>query len=87
VSQSGALQRLRRITVHPRPSVTTDTGLKAHCEIGGNLYPKGVNVSDREMAERNIKATHSTPSGTTPSRPINNHLEAVISPQILNDAN
>ena len=33
---------------------TTDTGLKVCCEIDGNIYPKGVKVSDQEMAELNI---------------------------------
>jgi hypothetical protein len=36
-------------------STTTDTGLKVACEIDGNLYPKGIQVSDSEMAELNIK--------------------------------
>jgi DDE family transposase len=36
-------------------STTTETGLKFCCEIDGNLYPKGVKVSDQELAELNIK--------------------------------
>jgi hypothetical protein len=36
-------------------STTTETGLKVCCEIDGNLYAKGVKVSDQEMAELNIK--------------------------------
>ena len=36
-------------------STTTETGLKVCCEIDGNLYPKGVQVSDKEMAEIDIK--------------------------------
>ena len=36
-------------------STTTDTGLKVDCEIDSNLYPKGIQVSDKEMAELNIK--------------------------------
>lgn len=36
-------------------STTTETGLKVCCEIDGKLYPKGVRVSDQEMAELNIK--------------------------------
>ena len=36
-------------------STTTDTGLKVDCEIDGNLYPKGIQVSDKEMAELNIE--------------------------------
>jgi Rhodopirellula transposase DDE domain len=30
-------------------ATTTETGLKVCCEIDGNLYPKGVNVTDQEM--------------------------------------
>jgi hypothetical protein len=36
-------------------ATTTETGLKVCCEIDGNLYPKGVQVSDQEMAALNIK--------------------------------
>ena len=36
-------------------STTTDTGLRVCCEIDSNLYPKGVKVSDQEMAKLNIK--------------------------------
>ena len=35
-------------------STTTDTGLKVACEIDGNLYPKGVEVSDEEIQRINI---------------------------------
>jgi hypothetical protein len=42
-------------------STTTETGLKVCCEIDGNLYPKGVKVSDQEMAELNIKGNASHP--------------------------
>ena len=30
-------------------ATTTETGLQVHCEIDGNLYPKGVKVSEQEM--------------------------------------
>jgi len=36
-------------------STTTAKGLKVCCEIDSNFYPKGVQVTDREMAELNIK--------------------------------
>jgi hypothetical protein len=36
-------------------STTTETGLKVACEIDGNLYPKGIQISDKEMAELNIE--------------------------------
>jgi DDE family transposase len=35
-------------------STTTETGLKVCCEIDGNLYPKGVEVSEQEMQAINI---------------------------------
>ena len=35
-------------------STTTDTGLKVCCEIDGNLYPKGIKVTDQEMRAINI---------------------------------
>jgi len=35
-------------------STTTDTGLQVCCEIDGNLYPKGIKVSDQEIQGLNI---------------------------------
>jgi hypothetical protein len=35
-------------------ATTTETGLKVCCEIDGNLYPKGLIVTEREMREFNI---------------------------------
>jgi hypothetical protein len=35
-------------------STTTDTGLEVCCEIDGNLYPKGIKVTDAEMLAINI---------------------------------
>ena len=35
-------------------ATTTDTGLKVCCEIDGNLYPKGVEVSDEELHAINL---------------------------------
>jgi hypothetical protein len=35
-------------------STTTETGLEVACEIDGNLYPKGIKVSDAEMQAINI---------------------------------
>ena len=36
-------------------ATTTETGLVVTCDIDANSYPKGVTVSDAEMAELNIK--------------------------------
>jgi Rhodopirellula transposase DDE domain len=35
-------------------STTTGTGLTVHCELDTNTYPKGIAVSDRDMATINI---------------------------------
>jgi hypothetical protein len=35
-------------------ATTTDQGLTVRCEIDGNLYPKGVKVTDKEMQTLNI---------------------------------
>jgi len=42
-------------------STTTGKGLKVCCEIDSNLYPKGVKVSDQEMAELNVKGNEFHP--------------------------
>jgi Rhodopirellula transposase DDE domain len=36
-------------------STTTKTGLKVRCELDTRTYPKGIKVSDQEMASLNIK--------------------------------
>jgi hypothetical protein len=35
-------------------NTTTDTGLKIQCELDPNAYPKGIKISDQEMATLNI---------------------------------
>ena len=35
-------------------NTTTKTGLTIRCELDGNAYPKGLKVSDKEMATLNI---------------------------------
>ena len=35
-------------------ATTTETGLEVQCEIDGNLYPKGVQVTDQEMQAINL---------------------------------
>ena len=35
-------------------ATTTKTGLTVHCELDTNLYPKGIKVTDAEMAAINI---------------------------------
>jgi hypothetical protein len=36
-------------------STTTKTGLVVRCELDDRIYPKGIKVSDDEMASINIK--------------------------------
>jgi hypothetical protein len=43
-----------RVIVDLISATTTDTGLKVCCELDTNLYPKGIVVSDEEMASFNI---------------------------------
>jgi hypothetical protein len=43
-----------RVIVDLISATTTDTGLTVRCELDTNLYPKGIVVSDEEMAELNI---------------------------------
>jgi hypothetical protein len=43
-----------RVIVDLISATTTDTGLTVHCELDANPYPKGIAVSDQEMAAINI---------------------------------
>jgi transposase len=43
-----------RVIVDLISATTTDTGLTVQCELDTNLYPKGIAVSDKEMAAINI---------------------------------
>ena len=43
-----------RVIVDLIGATTTRTGLSVRCELDPNRYPKGVTVSDAEMAELNI---------------------------------
>jgi hypothetical protein len=43
-----------RVIIDLIASTTTKTGLTVLCELDQNLYPKGITVSDREMAAINI---------------------------------
>ncbi len=36
-------------------NTTTKTGLKIRCELDPNAYPKGIKISDEQMAALNIK--------------------------------
>ena len=64
-------------------ATATEKGLEVRCEIDGNLYPKGVAVSDEEMQASTSRAMNSTASGITRLLQINNRRDALISPQAL----
>ena len=50
-------------------NTTTKAGLKIRCELDSNTYPKGIKVSDAEMATLNMtRELHSIQNGTTASR-------------------
>jgi hypothetical protein len=44
-----------RLIVDLIAATTTGTGLKVHCELDQNSYPKGITVSDAEMEAINIQ--------------------------------
>jgi Rhodopirellula transposase DDE domain len=43
-----------KVIVELIAATTTGTGLTARCELDNNRYPKGITVSDAEMATINI---------------------------------
>ena len=45
----------RETVVELIASTTTKTGLVVRCELDDRIYPKGIKVSDDEMASINIK--------------------------------
>jgi hypothetical protein len=44
-----------RVIVDLIAATTTKTGLKVYCELDTNSYPKGIVISQAEMANTNIK--------------------------------
>jgi hypothetical protein len=43
-----------RVIVDLISATTTETGLTVRCELDANIYPKGILVSDEDMASINI---------------------------------
>jgi hypothetical protein len=43
-----------RVIIDLISGTTTDTGLTVRCELDPNVYPKGIVVSDQEMAAINL---------------------------------
>ena len=54
---------------------TTKTGLKIRCELDRNLYPKGIKVSDEELATLNIKRDKFHPEWNYVIAPRNQNME------------
>ena len=53
----------RETVVELIASTTTKSGLTVRCELDTRIYPKGIKVSDAEMAALNIKADTFHPEG------------------------
>jgi Rhodopirellula transposase DDE domain len=68
-----------RVIVDSIAATTTETGLKVLCELDENLYPKGVAVSDAEMAALNIQRSDFHGEWNYTILPNNQSEEAVIS--------
>jgi Rhodopirellula transposase DDE domain len=68
-----------RVIVDLISATTTDTGLKVSCELDTNLYPKGIVVSDGEMASFNIHRSEFHGEWNYTIRPINRSERAVDS--------
>jgi hypothetical protein len=68
-----------RVIVDLISATTTDTGLKVCCELDTNLYPKGIVVSDEEMASFNIHRSEFHGEWNYTIRPVNRSERAVDS--------
>jgi len=56
-------------------NTTTKTGLTIRCELDRNLYPKGIKVSDEELATLNIKRDKFHPEWNYAITPRNRNVE------------
>jgi hypothetical protein len=68
-----------RVIVDLISATTTTTGLTVHCELDESLYPKGIAVSDEQMASLNITRHHFHGEWNYTIHPRDNSDEAVIS--------
>ena len=66
-----------QVIVDPISAATTST--EARCELDANPYPKGVTVSDAEMAALNVEYTEFHGDWNYTIRPINRSDRAVDS--------
>jgi len=60
-------------------ATTTQTGLKVFCELDDKSYPKGIVVSDQEMASINIKRADFHGEWNYTISPSNQSSQAVVS--------
>jgi hypothetical protein len=68
-----------RVIVDLISATTTDTGLKVHCELDTNTYPKGIAISDDDMAAINIVRADFHGEWNYQIKPINRSERAVES--------
>jgi len=68
-----------RVIVDLIAATTTETGLKVLCELDSNRYPKGIVVSDAEMANLNIQRAEFHGEWNYTIAPSTQSSEAVIS--------
>src|SRR4051812_30277305 len=57
-------------------ATTTITGLTVRCQLDETVYPKGIVVSDKQIASLNIAPTTSMANGTTPSNLVFNQINS-----------
>jgi hypothetical protein len=67
-----------RVIVDLISATTTDTGLKVACELDTNLYPKGIVVTDQEMARINIMRADFHGERNYKNRPQNKKVRSLI---------
>ena len=67
-----------RVIVDLISATTTDTGLKVACELDTNLYPKGIVVTDQEMARINIMRADFHGEWNYKIRPQNKKVRSLI---------
>jgi hypothetical protein len=68
-----------RVIVDLISATTTDTGLTVACELDTNTYPKGIAVTDQEMAQINILRDEFHGEWNYTLRPCNNKDRSVNS--------
>jgi hypothetical protein len=68
-----------RVIVDLIAATTTKTGLKVYCELDANSYPKGVVVSNEEIASLNIKRDDFHGEWNYAIAPSNQSSKAIIS--------